>query len=67
MKPAPSSILVDAVGPEHFTLTVLFDGQRFDCGRYISRVAAMQAGRLFIQRKEGEAAGGRTKRKPGRG
>ncbi|WP_158284516.1 hypothetical protein [Azospirillum sp. TSO35-2] len=42
------------------------DGQRFDCGRYINRVAAMQAGRLFVQRKEGEAASGRTKRKPGR-
>lgn len=67
MKPAPSSILVDEAGPQNFTLAVMFDGRRFECGSYISRAAAMQAGRLFIQRKEGEAAGGRTKRKPGKG
>ncbi|MBP2303169.1 hypothetical protein [Azospirillum picis] len=66
MKPVPSSIMVDEAGPQKFTLTVMFDGQRFDCGSYISRAAAMQAGRLFVQRKEGEAAGGRTKRKPGK-
>ncbi|MBY6260370.1 hypothetical protein EI613_00320 [Azospirillum sp. 412522] len=67
MKPAPSSIIVDEAGPQKFTLTVMFGGQRFDCGSYISRPAAMQAGRLLIQRKESEAAGGRTKRKPGKG
>jgi hypothetical protein len=68
MKPAPSPspIVVDEAGPQSFTLTVTFDGQRFDCGRYVSRAAAMQAGRLFLQRKEGEAASGRTKRKPGK-
>lgn len=72
MKPAPipsaasSPIVIDETGPQSFTLTVTFDGQRFDCGRYISRAAAMQAGRLFLQRKEGEAANGRTKRKPGK-
>ncbi|MFS2011173.1 hypothetical protein ACCD06_15025 [Azospirillum sp. CT11-132] len=71
MKPAspstaPSSIIVDEVVPQSFTLTVMFNGQRFDCGSYISRAAAMQAGRLFLQRKEGEAANGRTKRKPGK-
>ncbi|CAO3414472.1 hypothetical protein [Azospirillum doebereinerae] len=67
MKSPPSSIQVDEAGPQTFTLAVTFDGQRFDCGTYINRVAALQAGRLFVQRKEGEAAGGRTKRKPGKG
>ena len=71
MKPAspstaPSSIIVDEGAPQSFTLTGMFDGRRFDCGTYINRAAAMQAGRLFLQRKEGEAANGRTKRKPGR-
>ena len=71
MKPAPSSIasasiMVDEAAPQSFALTVMFDGQRFDCGSYISRAAAMQAGRLFLQRKESEAANGRTKRKPGK-
>lgn len=71
MKPAspstaPSSIIVDEAAPQSFTLTVMFNGQRFDCGTYINRAAAMQAGRLFLQRKEGEAANGRTKRKPGK-
>ncbi|CAO3355165.1 hypothetical protein [Azospirillum palustre] len=64
--PAPSPILVEETGPQSFTLTVTFDGQRFECGSYLNRAAAMQAGRLFLQRKEGEAANGRTKRKPGR-
>lgn len=67
MKPAPPSIVVDEAGPQKFTLTVIFAGQRFECGNYISRAAAMQAGRLFVQRKEGEAASGRMKRKPGKG
>ena len=67
MKPAASSIHVDEVGPQTFTLAVTFAGQRFECGNYINRVAAMQAGRLFVQRKEAEAAGGRTKRKPAKG
>lgn len=67
MKPASSSIIVDEVSPQKFTLAVVFGGQRFECGSYISRAAALQAGRLFVQRKEGEAAGGRTKRKPSKG
>lgn len=69
MKPAPSAIQVDETGPQTFTLTVTFDGQRFECGNYISRPAAMQAGRLFVERKEGEAAGQRARgrRKPGKG
>ncbi len=52
-----ASIRVDEVGPQKFTLVVTFDGQRFECGNYINRVAAMQAGKLFVQRKEGERAG----------
>lgn len=63
MKPPDSSIQVDEAGPQSFTLAVTFEGRRFDCGTYISRIAALQAGRLFVQRKEAEAAGGRTKRK----
>lgn len=59
MKQPTSAIRIDEVGPQKFTLAVTFDGQRFDCGNYISRAAAMQAGRLFIQRKEGEAGGKR--------
>ena len=68
MKPAPAAIQIDETGPQRFTLTVMFDGQRFECGNYISRAAAMQAGRLFVQRKEGEAVGqrGRTRKKPGK-
>ncbi len=67
MKPIPSNIQVEETGPQKFMLTVTFDGQRFECGTYISRPAAMQAGRLFVQRKEGEAAGSRTRPKRGRG
>ena len=44
-------------GPRKFTLTVVHDGQRFDCGTYLDRGSAMQAGRLFLARKEGEAEG----------
>ena len=53
MKTAPATIQIDVIGPQKFTLAVTFDGQRFECGNYISRAAAMQAGRLFVQRKEG--------------
>ncbi len=68
MKPAPStsSIQIEETGPQKFTLAVTFDGQRFECGSYISRAAAMQAGRLFVQRKEGEAGSQRARRKPGK-
>ena len=62
MKPAPATIQVDETGPQKFALMVTFDGQRFECGNYISRAAAQQAGRLFVQRKEGEAVG--QKRRP---
>ena len=63
----PPAIKVDETGPGTFVLTVIFEGRRFECGNYISRAAALQAGRLFVQRKVGEAAGqrGRPKRKPG--
>lgn len=61
MKQPTSAIQVEEVGPQKFTLAVTFDGQRFDCGNYISRAAAMQAGRLFVQRKEGEVDGSRAR------
>lgn len=69
MKSAPATIQVDEIGPQNFTLAVTFDGQRFACGTYLNRPAAMQAGRLFVQRKESEAAGPRARgrRKPGKG
>lgn len=54
-----SEIHIDEAGPQKFNLTVTFNGQRFECGNYISRAAAMQAGRLFVQRKEGEMGGHR--------
>lgn len=52
-----STVQVEEIGPQKFALTVTSDGQRFDCGTYISRAAALQAGRLFVARKEGEKAG----------
>lgn len=52
-----ASIEVVEIGPQKFGLTVVFDGQRFECGTYISRAAASQAGRLFVERKEGEQKG----------
>lgn len=60
MMPPTSAIQIDEVGPQKFILVVTFDGRRFDCGNYISRAAAMQAGRLFVQRKESEAGGQRA-------
>jgi len=52
-------IEIREAGAEKFELTVSYDGQRFDCGNYLSRAAAQQAGRLFVARKEGESAGRR--------
>ncbi len=63
--PQEASIEVEETGPETFALTVVFDGQRFACGTYLNRAAAMQAGRLFIARKQGEEAG-RKKRPRGK-
>lgn len=57
MASTESSIDVDEVGPQSFALVVTFDGQRFECGSYISRAAAVQAGKMFIGRKEGERLG----------
>ena len=61
VKPAPAAVQVDELGPQKFALSVTFAGQRFECGNYLSRAAALQAGRLFVQRKEGEAAGQRSR------
>ena len=63
MTQTPATIQVDETGPQAFSLTVTFDGQRFACGSYLNRVAAMQAGRLFVQRKQAEAVGQRARPK----
>lgn len=47
-------MLVEQVTATDFRLTVIFEGERFDCGSYVNRVAALQAGRLFAERKKGE-------------
>jgi hypothetical protein len=57
MPPKDTEIQIAEAGPQTFALVVVFDGQRFDCGTYINRMAAVQAGKLFVQRKEGEQAG----------
>jgi hypothetical protein len=58
------SVEVCELGPQKFGLTVTFDGQRFECGSYINRAEALKAGRLFLERKEGEqAARGKRPRK----
>ncbi len=64
-KPAePKSTLeITELGPGKFGLTVSFDGQRFECGTYVSRAEAQRAGHLFIARKQGERASGKTRRK----
>ena len=56
-RPAAATLDIREIGPEMFELAVVFDGQRFECGNYLSRAAAQQAGRLFVARKEGEQAG----------
>lgn len=61
MADALPSILVDEIGPHHFNLMVVFEGQRFDCGTYINRPEALKAGRLFVERKTAEQ-GGQKKR-----
>ena len=60
------SIDVTKSTPGKFALVVTFDGQRFECGTYINRAEAMKAGKLFIDRKEGERIG-RKKRPRGKG
>lgn len=61
MKSPPPSIDVQERGPQKFGLTVVFEAQSFDCGVYVSRAEALKAGRLFVERKEGER-NGRQKR-----
>ncbi len=56
-----TEIRVAELGPQKFGLTVMVDGRTFECGSYLSRAAAMQAGKLFVERKEGEAAGQRKR------
>jgi hypothetical protein len=56
-RPSEAHIQIDEIGPQKFTLVVIFAGQRFECGSYISRAAAQQAGRLFVARKQGEQEG----------
>jgi len=60
-----SEIRIEQQGPDKFSLIVLFEGQSFECGSYISRMAAMQAGKLFVERKQGESEG-RKKRPKGK-
>ena len=56
-RPLAATIDIREVDRQKFELAVVFDGQRFECGNYLSRAAAHQAGRMFIARKEGEQAG----------
>jgi hypothetical protein len=56
-RPVAATIDIREAGPQKFELAVTFDGQRFECGNYLNRAAAQQAGRLFVARKEGEQAG----------
>lgn len=55
-RPAQATIDIRETGPQKFELSVTFDGQRFECGNYLTRAAAHQAGRLFCARKENEQA-----------
>ncbi|MFN3075985.1 MAG: hypothetical protein ABT940_03705 [Alphaproteobacteria bacterium] len=57
------NVHIEQLAPGSFALTVVFDGQRFACGSYLSRAEAERAGRLFLARKEGEAAHGRHRGK----
>lgn len=59
---AEREMIIEQVAPTDFRLTVIFDGERFDCGSYVNRVAALQAGQLFAERKKGEKCG--QKRRP---
>jgi MFS family permease len=56
-RPEAATIDIREIGPQKFELAVTFEGQRFECGNYLNRAAAQQAGRLFVARKEGEQAG----------
>ena len=57
-------IVITEAGPQKFELTVRFGGRVFDCGVYLSRASAQQAGRLFLSRKAAEVIGaGKNPRK----
>ena len=55
------AISVDEIGPHHFNLKVVFEGQSFDCGTYINRPEALKAGRLFVERKTAEQGGAKKR------
>ncbi|HEV8015960.1 MAG TPA: hypothetical protein VGP48_10525 [Stellaceae bacterium] len=57
VRPVEATIDIREVGPQKFELSVTVEGQRFACGNYLDRAAAHRAGRLFVERKEGEQAG----------
>ncbi|MDR3515100.1 MAG: hypothetical protein P4M00_04730 [Azospirillaceae bacterium] len=60
-------VSIDQIDAQTFTLSVTVDGQRFDCGNYLTRMAAVEAGRQFVRRKEGERAGRKSRpRSPGK-
>jgi len=52
-----SKIEVTETAGKAFELTVTFGDRIFHCGSYLDRSSALQAGRLFVARKEGEALG----------
>ncbi|MTJ80124.1 MAG: hypothetical protein F8N37_03740 [Telmatospirillum sp.] len=56
-----SSLTIEEVAPQKFSLRVTVDNESFDCGFYISRAAADQAGRLFLARKAAERDGRRKR------
>lgn len=61
-------MLIEEIKAGDFHLTVMIGDQRFDCGSYLNRAAAAQAGRLFIERKRGEQEGQKKrprKKRPG--
>ena len=66
MASSVSSIQVDELAPQKFTLLVTYEAQTFECGVYISRAEALKAGRLFVDRKQAEQ-GGRQKRQRKKG
>ena len=52
-----TDIKIEELGVQKFALSVTFEGKPFDLGTYINRAEAMKAGRLFVDRKEGEKVG----------
>lgn len=56
-----ATVSIEEQGPGKFALTVRYGGQEFACGTYLNRAAAAQAGKLFVERKQGEEAGRRKR------